>query len=64
LKRLYIFQAFWDGIEWSNDGVPSVKADYVPVTLQEHLTTKIEIDKLIAELDEMYKKSSARIARR
>jgi hypothetical protein len=49
-----IFKQFFEGIEWSADGIPSMKKDYVPITATEKARAQKAVDDLLARLDEIY----------
>lgn len=49
-----IFKHFMDGIEWSEDGRPTMKADYELVTEKERKAAKVELKKLMDKLEEMF----------
>jgi hypothetical protein len=49
-----IFDHFFEGIEWAEDGKPSMKADYVPVTIAEHLKAEETVAKLLDKLEDIY----------
>jgi hypothetical protein len=51
-----IYQHFLDGLEWSDEGVPSVKPDYEPVTLKEYNEAKKELENLLDRLTDVYHK--------
>ena len=47
---------FWDGLQWDENGQPTMKEDYVPVTTQMRLKAQEKIDEILAKLEEIYKK--------
>jgi N12 class adenine-specific DNA methylase/GGDEF domain-containing protein len=51
-----IYQHFLDGLEWSDEGVPTVKPDYEPVTLKEYNEAKKELENLLDRLTDVYNK--------
>jgi len=50
-----LFKAFFDGMTWDENGVPTMKPDYVPVTLQEYLSAKENVQKVLDTLEDIYK---------
>jgi N12 class adenine-specific DNA methylase len=49
-----MFRHFMDGIEWSDENVPSMKKDYQMVAEKERLLAEEEMKKLMAKLEEMF----------
>lgn len=49
-----LFDAFFEGIVWAEDGTPSMKPDYVPVTIQEQRDFKKAAAEIEAKLEAMY----------
>ncbi len=50
-----LFTKLFDSIEWSKEGIPSMKEGYDPVTVQIVNEIQAEFDELIEELEEMQK---------
>jgi N12 class adenine-specific DNA methylase/phospholipid N-methyltransferase len=49
-----VYKHFTDGINWTTDGVPTMKDDYVLVTEQEEKIVEAEMQKMMDKLDDMY----------
>ena len=49
-----LFKRFFAGMEWSKEGIPSMKADFVPVSAQIRLEVEAKLAELEARLEQMY----------
>lgn len=49
-----IMDHFFEGMEWSKDGIPSIKEDYQPATLYEKDLAQKAIDDLLEKVEELY----------
>ena len=49
-----LFKRFFAGMEWSKEGIPSMKTDFVPVSAQIRLEVEAKLAELEARLEQMY----------